>query len=219
MLSSWSATNPDNPSLEGTRGPDFECRVKIGLEAADDDVPDGREDVSTPAASTFAVGFRSRPEERACAGGGDGGGGGGMTTEGVTNADADELDVRLFWLGGGVRSCVALDGVDGGFGCSSARASEVGTELFGGAKLLSFKVAGSFQVILLREPPAESWLIPKAEGLSWTPPGTAWLRDARRSSGLAFNNCPRTLSMPRWMISSSLNTSMKLKKEPSSGFP
>jgi hypothetical protein len=141
-----------------------------------------------------------------------------MVTEGAKYADADELGMRPVWLGGGVRSCVALDGVDGGFGCSLTRASGAGTELFGGAKLLSFKVAGSFQVILLRDPPAESGLVPKA-GASWTPPGTAWLLDERRSSGLAFSNCPRTLSMPRCMISSSLNTSMKLKKEPSSGLP
>ena len=142
-----------------------------------------------------------------------------MNTEGVEYADADELGTRPFWLGGGVGSCVTLDGVHGGFGCPLTRASEVGTELFGGAKLLSFKVAGSFQVILLREPPAESRLIPKAEEASWTPLGTVWLRDARRSSGLAFNSCPRTLSMPCCMISSSLNTSMKLKKELSSGLP
>jgi hypothetical protein len=142
-----------------------------------------------------------------------------MVMEGVKYADADELGMRPFWLGGGVRSCVALDGVDIGFGCSLTRAAGVGTELFGGAKLLSFKVAGSFQVILLREPPAESGLVPKAEGASWTPLGTGWLLDTRRSSGLAFNNCPRTLSMPRCMISSSLKTSMKLKKEPSSGLP
>lgn len=159
--------------MEGTRGRDLECLVETGLEVADGDVADGREGASAPAASTFAVGFRSLPEERAWVGGGDGGGGGGgMTTEGVKHADADELGMRPFWLGGGVRSCIALDGVDGGLGCSLIRASGVGTKLFGGAKLLSFKVAGSFQVILLREPPAKSGLVPKV-GECWAPPGIA----------------------------------------------
>jgi hypothetical protein len=62
--------------LEGTRGKDLECLVETGLEADDGDVADEREAASALAASTFAVGFRSLPEERACVGGGDGGRGG-----------------------------------------------------------------------------------------------------------------------------------------------
>jgi hypothetical protein len=115
----------------------------------------------------------------------------------------------------------ALTALDVDVGRSLARSSGVESSNFDGVKLLAFKVAGSFHVSRFSDTTAASGPTPKTatEGANWPPVGLAWLLDARRSSGLAFNNCPRTLSMACCMISSSLSTSIKLKKDPSSGLP
>jgi hypothetical protein len=170
-VSSRSTINSDKLSLEGTRGVDLAFLAKVGLDVVDGDAVEGREGVSVPAASTFAVGFRSRPEQRACAGGG-----GGMIVEGVRSADGDGLGIEPVWLGSGGRFCGALGGVDdlggspGGWGgCVSGD----GTKLLGGVKLLSFKVAGSFHVSLFRERPVESGLVAAVGGANWPPAGLA----------------------------------------------
>ena len=168
VVSSRSAAISENPSLEGTRGADLECPGKVGLAAVDGVGTDWRGGVSVPAAKIFAVGFRSRPEERACAGGG-----GGMPVEGFTSADEAELGVQFDRISGGAISCGALDWLEVRRGCSLARSSGVASDVFDGEKLLAFKVAGSFHVSRFSDRPAESGPVPRTEGANWLPVGLA----------------------------------------------